>query len=190
MRYIMKLFVLTTGLLMFCLGIWQLYAFSTTPGDHTVVQSWILQDKLPLKHQLASLVVLIHPKCSCSTATLKEVERLKIGLKDKLDVKLVFISYGDKSKNWYQGPVWDLAVSMKKNVSIVLDNDGQILKTLGTKTSGTAYLVGPDLKVVFQGGLTPIRGHEGATSGQAFIASWVKGNTKSSLIQKIFGCGV
>ena len=68
-----------------------------------------------------------------------------------------------------------------------LDRDGVESRRFGAETSGAVRVYSPDGRLVFSGGLTSARGHEGDSEGTIAIAALLAG-TSSAASSPTFGC--
>jgi hypothetical protein len=133
----------------------------------------------------AQLVLFAHPECPCTRSTLRELERL-IARVPGLSAAVVFSSAATEDP---QGsPLWPLARRIP-GVAIVADSGGAEARLFGAATSGQAVLVDRHGRIVFRGGLTAARGHEGDAPAQDAIAQIVLGETAPDRAP-VFGCSL
>ena len=80
--------------------------------------------------------------------------------------------------------------SVKKieGVEFVSDNGGYEAKLFQVYTSGHSFLFDENRKLIFSGGLTPGRGHEGLNQGQLVIKKWLRDRSFFYEFEKVFGC--
>lgn len=143
-------------------------------------------DPLIPRSELPRLVILIHPRCACSRATLAEVERLIARNPGLLDVYAFFYRPDDVPEDWVRSDTWEKASSMPGvRVSTISDRD---LPQFGAVTSGQAFLYDTENDLVFSGGVTVGRGHEGEGIGRSSIESYVRTGRATSATAPVFGC--
>jgi hypothetical protein len=166
---------------------WSLfYSFSTTAGKHTVMMRWPASEALPLLHDKPNILIFLHPKCSCSVASIAEFRRLVDSLSGRVHVRAILMKYQQvRSKEIPEGFASLFEIP---EIKISRDDDGIISKSLGALTSGIVYLIDEEGLVVYQGGLTASRGHGGITAGSEFIRAWVTKRDDKTFMQKVFGC--
>ncbi len=166
-----------------------LYLFITTPGKQSQIQYWPQKSKIAVSQDKPTLVIFFHPKCVCSKASFDELSLLLKEVHAPLSVKLVFIRYHNKTEDWHKTDLYQRASAVKGS-EVLNDMDGLSAKLLGASTSGIAFLINHERKIVFQGGLTPARGNMGRTPASAFIINWVntKAKTVTPFLSKVFGC--
>lgn len=135
----------------------------------------------------ARLLVFLHPKCTCSHATMTELKSLLPELKD-IETTVLFRSVS-ADKAWLTGDLYENA-SKVQGISVAIDEDGREAKLFGAHTSGHTVLIAPDGNIVFSGGLTPSRGHTGDSAGKNFLRKWNRERGPASFISAIFGCNI
>jgi hypothetical protein len=69
-----------------------------------------------------------------------------------------------------------------------VDPGGAIARRLGAHTSGQVLVYGRAGELVFQGGLTAARGHEGANRGRDAIRRLVETGAPTEPETAVFGC--
>ena len=74
-------------------------------------------------------------------------------------------------------------------VTVVRD-DGTQADLLGARTSGQVYLYAEDGALVFAGGITPSRSHEGDSVGRQRLLSLVGEGDADRPSSDVFGCGL
>ncbi len=182
-----KLFVFAFWILCASAGVGSMLVYSLTPGSHPVVRKIPTDSEIQISKSRPNLLVFLHPKCSCSHATLSELRGLLPDL-GETSVTIIF-NNPNKELSWISG---DLFQETKKlpNVKIFVDDGSLETLRFGVKTSGHVVLMNETGKAVFSGGITPMRGHGGENIGTNFIRSWIKGRGPASSITDIFGCGL
>lgn len=135
---------------------------------------------------LPKLVVILHPKCPCSKASLAEIERLLARNPNSLSATALFFSPMSKNQEWVRTDLWDQA-SLVPGLNIGTIGDDE-LKKLGHVTSGQVFLYGIEGNMVFSGGVTVGRGHEGDNTGIASIESYIRQGNATTPTSPVFGC--
>ena len=186
--YKWQIMLLVTGGLVLSALVMGFYQFALKSGDHQAIAAWQDNLDLPLIEPGPNLVMFLHPRCGCSLASLKELKQLVDRSPADLKVTLVIMKYEQvpdaDEKDFQEG------LKGIRGARILRDPAGNMAKNLGAMTSGITYLVANDRKIIFQGGLTPSRGHEGETIGQAFILDWLRTRREATVLEKVFGCGL
>lgn len=133
-----------------------------------------------------TLLLFLHPKCSCSLATVREMSRIIAYASRPIDIHIVFAPisiYQDVSET----KIWSHA-SLLPSVNIVVDRNGDLIKQYAVKTSGHALLYNPHGKLMFSGGITSGRGHEGDNSGKTAVIALISGQRALINTVPVFGC--
>jgi hypothetical protein len=151
----------------------------------------------------ALLVVAIHPLCSCTRATLKELEDSAPHW--KLPYRATFLIYKSKPQpnaaTILPGFDWHRATYIREaqqtlHAEVVEDIDGQQAARLGALTSGDVlFYSAPDQhgsrKLLFSGGVTAGRGMEGENGGIAALEQSINAaNTLAEAHAPVYGCGL
>ncbi len=172
---------ITTGLAM-------VVDYEFTPGESGVTpEEWPTESSVNRIHGLPNLLISLHPHCSCSQASVEELERLLTDTDGKVATTALFYVPSNADKNWKLSSLWKKA-QVIPGVKIVADIEGVEADLFGAKISGHTVLYDSDGKLVFTGGITASRGHSGDNIGRAAITSFL--NKKNSEINKTpsFGC--
>jgi hypothetical protein len=145
-------------------GLCALWRYEAGPGDsgsppeHWPAQSKIIRDGRP------TLLVFAHPLCPCTRATLAELERLVAACPDQLDAHVVFIAPEGTDDSWRDSELFRIARRIRP-VTIDVDAGRHETDLFRERTSGSSLLYDSSGKLLFQGGLTAARGHEGDNQG-------------------------
>lgn len=126
-----------------------------------------------------------------------ELERLQASFPDRFKTRVVFFEPEDADESWRQTDLWVRARRLV-DAGTTADPGGVLLGRAGATISGTVGLYGPDGEVMFWGGITPSRGHEGASLGGAMIADvlgTMSGVSAASgpsgpMTAPVYGCGL
>lgn len=170
-----------------CTGCLALWNYAGTPGIRqpgAVV--WPADTKLRRPQNRQTLVLFAHPHCPCSRATFRELERLVAQSDRMLDIQVEFVQPPGTGATWAHTDLWKAAAAIPY-VSVALDHNGREARRFGARTSGESFLYDLTGRLVFQGGLTPARGHEGESAGKSAIACWVAGYPAEAH-SPVFGC--
>lgn len=168
-------------------GLHLLMNYSAEAGAHSqALHQWPVQTKLSHSNQ-PHLVMFLHPGCVCSKASVAELSRL-LTEAPELTTQVVFMQTPKLEKLYKEN---SLLTQVKRlpRTKIIFDQEGRESKIFGAETSGLTHLYNEQGELVFDGGLTMARGHEGDSVGKKSILAYLKGqkNIKSSLV---FGCDI
>jgi hypothetical protein len=168
-----------------------LWAYKATPGDQASPPH-----RLPAEsgaghsRALPTLVVLIHPRCPCSHATIAELARLMADCRGKLTARVLMLRPAETPAGWERTDLWDSAAAIP-GVSVESDPDGTQARRFGAATSGQALLYA-DGQLLFSGGLTESRGHQGENAGRSAVAALVCGTARQHrvAVTPVYGCAM
>jgi hypothetical protein len=169
-----------------------LFRYDATPGPAGLPMPELRLStvRTPLTSQL---VVTIHPKCPCSRATVGELARVMTACEGRLTARVLMVRPPGKPEGWEQTDLWTAAARIP-GVTVVTDVDGAESGKFGAETSGHAMLYDGSGKLVFSGGITESRGHEGDNAGRSAVVSlvwagmWAEGNVSPRT--PVYGCSL
>ncbi|MBV8518211.1 MAG: RedB protein [Acidobacteria bacterium] len=162
--------------------------FETTPGEAAVAgAAWPSSTVVPRHSGEWTLVMLVHPRCSCSRASMEELEAILEKSPAVQPYVLVYRPH-DARPGWERGSVLD-AASRLRRVHVIIDEDGKEAKRFGGYTSGTILLYDRQARLRFAGGITSLRGHSGINKGREdVIRIATSGNGNGA--HPVFGCAI
>ncbi|MBI4430403.1 MAG: RedB protein [Candidatus Omnitrophica bacterium] len=133
--------------------------------------------------------MMVHPHCACSRASLGELERLLAQSAGKAKAHVVFLKPGQFPDSWVNTDTWRRAKSLP-DVEVVDDVDGAEAKLFSATTSGQTFLYDSKGRLIFSGGITGARGHEGDNKGRSTIVDWLNHGTLAVKETFVFGCSL
>jgi hypothetical protein len=136
-----------------------------------------------------TLIVVAHPKCSCTRATFENLNRLLARCGGRVAVRVLFIKPDGLSRDWTRTDLWRSAAAIP-GVVVGEDPDGAIARKFGAETSGYALLYDGSGRLEFHGGLTDGRAHAGDNSGADSVVSLVNGGIRGAATAPVFGCSL
>ncbi len=137
---------------------------------------------------LPTLVLLAHPRCPCTRATLTELARLTTRLGPRVSTHVLFVRpEGTPEESWEHSDLWDQAKAIP-GVEAIVDRGGIEARRFGSLTSGQALLYAADGTLQFAGGITVSRGHEGDSPGAERIFGLVTTGESELAAAPVFGC--
>jgi len=136
-----------------------------------------------------TLVMLAHPRCPCTAASIGELAQIMARLQGKVAAYVLFV----KPKE--SGPAWEdtnlrRSAEAIPGVKVVFDPDGVEAGRFGAETSGHTLLFGADGHLLFSGGLTASRGHAGENAGERAILDLLTNQTPARTRTLVFGCSL
>ena len=171
-------------------GLNQLWAYENGPGTAAVAPAvWPGASGLPAPGNRAALVVVLHPQCSCSQATLTELARLHAHVGAALDTYVLVLAPSSAKAEWVRSSLWRKAAAID-GVRVIADPDGREARRFGAATSGQTYFYDRGGRLRFSGGITASRGHEGDNAGRSAIERLVTDERGEHTSTFVFGCSL
>jgi hypothetical protein len=91
--------------------------------------------------------------------------------------------------SWHETGLTRAALT-QRDINVLLDHDGVECQLFRAHTSGLVLLYEDSGKLLFQGGITPSRGHEGANDGVAALESILQDGPGPIHRHTVFGCPI
>jgi hypothetical protein len=170
-------------------GVFMLITYSARPGDEAQSPANLPAELLTFRQRtLPTLLVFAHPQCPCTRATMAELARLIAHNHGRVNVQVLFYRPWDKPREWVEADLWQQAARLP--TVQVLGISEIDLHRFGVTTSGQTLLYDAAGKLVFSGGITRARGHEGDSAGRTAITEFLH-HQKLPLTQTpVFGCSI
>jgi hypothetical protein len=137
--------------------------------------------------QKQRLLMFVHPRCPCSTASLRELERLMPRCVGEVDATVYFIRPENEPDSWAHGNLWDL-VKQIPGTRAEIDTRGKLAERFAATTSGSIVVYDAAGQLQYQGGITVARGHEGDSRGKAAIFALAHGEANDVAECPVYGC--
>jgi hypothetical protein len=171
-------------------GMLILWHYAGTSGRSAEApEHWPGSDEIALNADHDTLVMFVHPHCPCTRASIAELQRIVAHCNGGLTPWIVFYKPSDADERWEQTDLWRSAAEVP-GVHLVSDPDARLAVKFGAATSGSTVLYDPHGHLLFNGGITSARGHQGDNVGEsAVIDLATEGNAKCSKCE-VFGCPI
>jgi hypothetical protein len=171
-------------------GLTLLWRYANTPNPSMGSElTWPGSKLIGLNRQEATLVMFVHPHCPCSQASLSELERLLAQCPGGMEPWIVFYKPSSAPSAWEESDLWHRAKSIP-GLHVVTDVDGQEAKRFHAATSGQTFVYDPEGDLLFSGGITLARGHEGDNVGRDSIVSLLNNGSCTTRETPVFGCPI
>jgi hypothetical protein len=162
------------------MGLLQHYAAS--PGDDGApAVCWPSVTRLMLAPDRPTLVLFVDANCPCSRVSLTELKR--VSARAAAPVATIVVISGGTSR-----AAEDAATG--RGVRVVVDDLGVEPARFGVATSGHVLLFDTSGRLLFSGGITHARGHEGDSLGSAAILARIAGTDRTRYDTPVFGCPI
>ncbi len=169
-------------------GLAAMAAYANRPGAPAHAPArWPAASRMTLDRTLPTLVMLAHPKCDCTRASLAELAELMARAPHRTRAYLVFVKPTGVEDHWERTDLWNAAARIP-DVSVLVDDDGREAARFGAETSGQALLYDATGRLLFAGGTTVARGHDGDNAGFASILALVTDGRAMRATSPVFGC--
>jgi hypothetical protein len=160
----------------------------TPSAEGEVASRWPAQTRLVPAADRATLILFGHPKCACTRATLTELSGLIDRYGDRLDAYVLFATPTGAPDDFSRTDLWSSAERIP-GVRVLRDMDGAEAARFGVATSGTVALYQRG-KLLFHGGITPARGHQGDSFGRQRLISLLTTGKADRDDAPVFGCAL
>lgn len=171
-------------------GFLMVWKYENTPALDALraAKQWPAESGLTLAADSRhTLVMLAHPKCPCTRASIGELELLMTQAQNKLSAYVLFMKPEGEAEDWTQTDLWHKARAIP-DVQVIMDEGGKKAKHFKGETSGQTYLYDPLGKLQFAGGITISRGHSGSNPGRSAIVSYIHEGKAKIKQTASFGC--
>jgi hypothetical protein len=171
------------------IGFLALQLHGASPGQSgKAVELWPDRSCVPLSSARLTLVVAAHPRCPCTRATVAELTRMLTRCVGKVEVYILTLLPKSAGHDW--GPADGVrALGAMPGVHLIDDPGGEEAARFGALTSGLVALYAQDRRLLFRGGITAARGHEGDNRGERALLDLIQGNPSSVPRDlPVFGC--
>lgn len=177
-------------LLLVVAGMGALLRYKNTPGATADAPTrWPSQSALRPTRGQATLVMLAHPHCPCTRASIHELAALMTRLPHELSATVLFVRPAGVDDGWESTDLLSSARAIP-GVTVRVDEGGREAALFGAKTSGQTVVYDRAGRLVFSGGITPSRGHEGDNLGRTDIVQAVTAPQARTFTSIVFGCAL
>jgi hypothetical protein len=172
------------------LGLGFLWGYENTPGVGAEPPArWPADSRIQRAQQHATLVMLVHPHCPCTRASIGELASLMAHTEGRLTAYVLFLRPAGFSEDWEKTDLWQSASSIP-GVKAVTDDEGIEARRFHATTSGQTVLYDAEGRLIFKGGITASRGHSGDNAGRSAIVSLVNAGAAEQAETPVFGCPI
>lgn len=171
-------------------GLSVVWAYDNTPGvSGNSPHEWPTGVRFARAADRPTLVLLAHPQCSCTQATLAELGEILARTKTRPKTYVLFLKPFGVARNWEQTDLWQTAARLP-DVTVLRDDDGLEATRFGAVTSGQTVLYDAEGALLFSGGITGSRGHAGENAGMASLLAALDRGTAERPETSVFGCSL
>jgi hypothetical protein len=167
-----------------------LVQYEATPGiDGTPPSDWPAASAIRPAPGRFTLVMMAHPDCPCSRASLAELDALLTRAGEKPAVFAVFSKPGATAADIEASELWKSAKAIPGVIPLA-DIEGVEAARFGAQVSGQTMLYDRQGRLAFRGGITGARGHPGDNQGRAAVLAILQGEALRATRAAVFGCSL
>ncbi|HEX4278094.1 MAG TPA: hypothetical protein VHZ74_22225 [Bryobacteraceae bacterium] len=173
------------------LGMRALVAFDHTVGaTGSTPEQWPASSAIKRAGGRPELLVFVHPFCSCTDATMAELAQLSARRNAGAPAPAITVLFfRPRHSGWAPNSLWKKAASLP-GAQAVWDDDGREAKRFGARTSGYTLLYSSTGALLFGGGVTASRGHQGDNYGLDELSASLNSGRPGSAPTRVFGCAL
>lgn len=169
-------------------GLWVVWCYANAPGvKDASPQVWPRASVIERPTDRSFLMMFAHPKCPCTRASIRELERLVARVQSTIDTCVVFVRPAGTNNEFVQTDLWRSAASIP-GVRVVCDAHGTESQRFRAKTSGLVLMYDSSGSLLFSGGITASRGHEGGNLGTDTLLALIQNRPEQVNQTPVFGC--
>jgi len=183
MKLVTGFWILITGA-----GFYALFTYANTPGKAGKPSTaWPADSQMVRDAGRANLVLAMHPHCPCSRATMDALAQVMTRCQGLVTAHVLFYKPVSFARGWEQTDLWHSACDIP-GVVVLCDEDGQEGERFGAETSGQVMLYAADSALLFKGGITRARGHQGDNPGMETLINCLTHGIPDHTAWPVFGC--
>jgi hypothetical protein len=169
-------------------GLAGMATYSNRPGQAAhAPERWPSASRLSRDSARPTIVMLAHPQCDCTRASLMELAKVMARAPGQATALVVFMMPAGVDDSWQDTSLWHLA-SRIPGVTVIRDEHGAEAARFGVATSGQTLMYDAGGRLVFSGGTTAARGHEGDNTGVTALLALLGGRAPAASTTPVFGC--
>lgn len=187
-----------------CVGTWAIADYSNRPCDRgtpslTLDPNQTSADLLAVLNEFAQselrrtdskkLLVFYHPHCPCTAASLRNLQRINSSLVSERKIYAFAFHPQDEPVTWIESPTTKLLRGIP-NITIIPDREAIACQAFGLSTSGHMLVYDEAQRLIFSGGITPGRGHEGDCQSSFDLRQKINGEKSTLNYWPVYGCSI
>lgn len=185
--------LVATGVLWMCVvgtGLGIMLNYETAPGIATTPpKQWPSHSQIRRDLGRPTLVMLAHPHCPCTRASIGELAVLMARLQGRVSACVLFSRPRGFSEDWEKTDLWRTAAAIP-GVTVLRDDGGVEAARFHAAVSGQTLLYDANGRLLFSGGITASRAYSGDNKGRSAIISLVMTGVAEQTQTSVFGCSL
>jgi len=170
-------------------GLGTLFQYENAPGRVGALPREWSSTEIIRATDRPTLVMLAHPHCPCTAASVGELAQIMARLQGKVAAYVLLVKPKGAGRDWEDTGLRRSAEAIP-GVRVLFDLDGAEARRFGAETSGHTLLFGADGRLLFSGGITASRGHAGDNVGESSLVALVNQQTPARTQTLVFGCSL
>jgi hypothetical protein len=171
-------------------GLCAMLRYEMTPATVSAVpEQWPADSSFSPASESPTVVMFVHPRCPCTRASLHELLVLATHSSGKMKAIIVFLNPVGFPHDWEKTDLWKTAASIP-GTRCFSDSGGKETARFQARVSGETLVYDATGKLLFHGGITGSRGHEGDNVGRSVIESILAGDMVACRQTQVFGCSL
>jgi len=170
-------------------GLYALFARAAAPGEiGAVPRLWPEAAAAAPETGRATLLLFAHPRCPCTRASLDELAWILARAPGRVAARVFFYRPAQAAAGWERTPLWDEARAL--GADVFADPDGAEARVFGARTSGMTLIYDARGRLIYDGGVTPGRAHEGDGPQREAALAAIDGRLAAPVRSAVFGCAL
>jgi hypothetical protein len=167
-----------------------LFKYETTAGRVGLISAnWPSVSVVPRQTDKPTLLMLAHPHCPCTRASVGELAQVMAHAVGKVNAYVLFVKPPGAGADWDDTDLRRSAAAIP-GVTVLTDDNGTEAARFGAETSGHTLVFDRNGTLVFSGGITASRGHAGANAGESAVLAVLSQQPIVGNRTPVFGCSL
>lgn len=171
-------------------GFCMLWGYENTPGKSSRPPlDWPSESEIEPGTDRPTLLLFAHPRCPCTRASIRELSLIMARCQELVETRVLFIRPAEFDVDWEKTDLWRTASGIP-GVRVRADIGHEEARRFQVRTSGVTLLYDTAGRLLFRGGITGSRGHQGDNAGRSAIVSLLTGGEAEREETFAFGCAL
>lgn len=172
------------------MGMVRMLRYDYAPGrSGPAARVWPAGSRLRPDSTRANLVMVAHPRCPCTRASIEELARVMTQARGLVASHVLFYRPRQFPAGWERTDLWRSAAAIP-DVQVSTDLDGRGARRFGAVISGQVLLYDRYGRLLYDGGITGSRGHAGDNVGCDSVMALLRGGRGARHELPVFGCSI